>query len=76
MSVDKEELKRLVCEFPYVKDREPDTDWDYSHSLGEADYSYITKNESSAVWLLDNSSVILEVIEKYSRIVDVLEEDE
>jgi len=73
MSINKDDIKVLLREFPYVARRNPD--WWYSPQLPiESEYSFLDKNREAAIWLLENSSLLLEIVQKYSRVVEITNE--
>lgn len=63
--INRKELKRLERQFPYVKNTEADKDWDF-----------LEKNEDAAIWLCDNSDLLLEILRRYHRITEITFEGE
>jgi len=73
MKINKDEIKVLLREFPYVARRNPDW-WDNPQLPIETDYSFLDKNRKAAIWLLENSELLLEIAQNYSRVVEITNE--
>lgn len=65
MTISISELEKLLNEFPNIKAKSNSTSWDYPEIPSESDSSYITKNRSSIIWILDNSDLILRALANY-----------
>ena len=64
MSISKKDLEVLVKEFPSVERRNPD--WGDNPQLPiELDSSFIDKNEEAAIWLLENSDLIIQALSTF-----------
>jgi len=65
--ITREELCSLDRKFPLVKER----DYKFGQTTEDNNDSYIETNKEAVVWLLDNSTLLLEIIEKYRRITEI-----
>lgn len=65
MTISMSDLEKLLEEFPDIEAKSNSTSWDYPEIPSESDNSYITKNQRSLLWLLDNSNLILQALANY-----------
>lgn len=70
MRISREELKKLLRQFPLVKER-----YLFSSGFPECDDSYVDTNLDACVWLLDNSEVILQALYNYDRVINLVQEE-
>lgn len=70
MKVSREELKRVIRQFPLVKER-----YLFSSGTPECDESYVDSNLDACVWLLDSSELILQALNNYDKIINLVQEE-
>lgn len=70
MSINRETLNSLNRNFPLVKSFVEDKDEGFFKSREK----YLNVNKVQALWLLDNSDLLLEVLQKHRRITEIIEE--
>jgi hypothetical protein len=70
MRISREELKKLLRQFPKIEDR-----YLFSSGFPECDDSYVDANLNACVWLLDHSDLILQALNNYGRIVSLAQEE-
>lgn len=70
-SLNRKELSRLDRSFPHIQERQS-----LDYPFREGDESYVRKNLGAATWFLDNSKLLLEVLERYRIITEITFEGE
>ena len=70
MNVSRKDLKRLLREFPLVKKRTV-----FSPTFSDCDEGFVDNNLEAAVWLLENSDLIIGILYRYDRVAEIVKAD-